>query len=109
MKDYLKTVKNTDGAYRNNGSAVYNVYFADGTVVGININGHDYYFCLNAKALDEYSAKPCVRENYVGKGIEPYINYENTDCSLKDYYKLSPSKTIQMNGWKIPDNYAWKY
>ena len=134
LKDYLKTVKNTDGAYRNNGSAVYNVYFADGTVVGININGHDYYFCLNAKALDEYvasgeskgrgskcfvfgfypsktaySAKPCVRENYVGKGIEPYINYENTDCSLKDYYKLSPSKTIQMNGWKIPDNYALKY
>lgn len=56
-----------------------------------------------------YSAKPCVRENYVGKGIEPYINYENTDCSLEDYYKLSPSKTIQMNGWKIPDNYSWKY
>lgn len=73
-----------------------------------------------------------TRKNYLNKGLEPYVSNklyasdvtdstnsptcvkdENDECVImeeKDLYtnKLYATKIIQMNNWKIPDDYPWK-
>ena len=59
-----------------------------------------------------------VRNNYYNKGIEPYVRAELTDedgnvnitSSIKDLYNIAEmyTKLIQLNGWKIPDDYPGK-
>ena len=68
---------------------------------------------------------PYAIQQYYNKGIEPYVSAQarNEDGTLikdengnsiaateKDLYKCrwTATKIIQVNGWKIPDDYPWK-
>lgn len=114
-------------------SSVYGVYLSDGTILAAGTD--DMSVFLNKKALDNYiqgvnlfhfrfaPAKNDARNRnkyHLGKGFEPYAwGWDGTKeglindttsgygCSEEQqgYYC---TKLIQMNGWKIPENYPRK-
>jgi len=133
LMNYIKDLKT---GIKNNH---FTIYFADGSGALIEYFGHDWYYCLEAKSLSENlpsaRGKKCFRfglypdynkvcgatsysaKNFQNKGIEPYVNcrIQNEDGTISDttekdlYKKGYYSKIIQLNGWKIPDDYPLKF
>ena len=105
--------------------------FPDGS--GLSINSSDFYWCVKASYIDDFSKyrrsaqcmtfgfypnypniedRECVVANYRDKGVEPYIAGES-DCSrINDPEYLCNSgahssyyaRALQINGWKFPKN-----
>lgn len=111
------------------------VYFQDGSIMNFGVSAVTYY--INEKALKstsfgtdkfafyyhpQYSSKPYYRYHYA-KGIEPYaFNWAGTVENLKTSKNYGCSLTaqipsrgayctmlIKLNGWKIPDDYPFKF
>lgn len=139
FKKYLKSVKTGET------NGFFTVYFADGSGVYSNYYGKDWFYCINAKDLKNFSNKQgtsCFRfgfyptgldvssasysyKNFYNKGIEPYViaiarneeggfmtdeggnNIYTTEDDL--YEQKCYAKAIQLNGWKIPDDYPFKF
>jgi hypothetical protein len=128
LQPYLKTihVEKTESAL--------NVYFPDGSVDSIRYRGKDHYYCIAANKLPEgISGKDCFTfgfypdapswnepwflnnsngadrvkyDNFANRGVEPYMSYSSWDGTIDTLLQRGNySKAIQLNGWKIPDNY----
>ena len=128
---YLKTVK-TDKANNN-----FILYFVDGSGMSMTFRERDYLYCIDAKSkyfsgdYSEFLGSNCFRfgfypnlqetpacdKNYKDKGIEPYVpcyvtddegNTITFDETLLYKNASAAAKIIQLNDWKIPDDYPWK-
>ena len=108
------------------------LYFADGSSAAMSYGGSDYMYCITAKYLeDSYvygtgraklgrecfmfgfypKGSSSARSKYFkDKGVEPYIDYswDGTKEGLKTK-AVNYAKLIQLNGWKIPDDYPIKF
>ena len=126
LNNYLKVLKTEytesvyDGATRN----ALRVYFLNGSAVDIRYGGSDYIFYPEANnTKDEHcECKSCFffglypngavgeRDNhFLNKGVEPYLSYE-WDGTYESLIELKQcAKIIQLNGWKIPDDYPYKF
>ncbi len=138
FKEYLKTVKVEKDSNK------INVYFADGS--GVGIIGNDWIYCIKARNLQDinvsflvpnelvgtkcftfgiYPTGPCSEgtlsyNNFYNKGVEPYVvcttrnsdgvvdenSHITTEADLADN-AYHATKLIQMNGWRIPDDYPF--
>lgn len=119
---YLKKYIKTTGIKKCNGEFLC-IYFADGSILRMTYYGHDYRYYLNSKALTAqkdginhffFALYPAgaqgLRSKYfINKGVEPYISsqWDGTYEGLKR--DKAYSKLIQINGWKIPDDYPLKF
>ncbi len=106
------------------------LYFSDGTVLRW-YNYHDMTFYTNNRSCTKnarcmfsfsFAPKGGTYWGYAkGKGVEPYnfnLNINNAEewCKRKDE-ELAGSVSgnsyctmwIKLNGWKIPDDYPWKF
>ncbi len=120
-----------------NGNRLFVIYFLDGSAARIGWQGHDWGFFPNAKDINKTDDKivdghnsflfgfyPTTNEHayaikhYYNKGIEAYIPHYIKDEDGKILYKTDDSKLyeakaytaiIQRNGWKIPENYPFKF
>lgn len=119
LKDYLKVSKTEYN------SSCLNLYFSDGSGVCLKYGGMDWHYCVEAKYLPPKSdneGKGCfifgfypkgtsgLRSKYFyNKGVEPYIadTWDGDETNL--YYYKNYAKAIQLNGWKIPDDYPIKF
>ena len=134
---YLKT--NNTGIYNfKDGTRCFAIYFTDGSGATITYKGHDWFYCINARYLDEwnkYHGSQCfkfgfyptwgsgqsgqshLKSTYQNKGIEPYVNASkvNEDGSVSPttpgdlYSQKWYAKAIQLNNWTIPDDYPVRY
>ena len=120
FKDYLKVLKTE---YNTDPKGLF-IYFADGSVVRLSYGGRDYTYYINNKHFDNCNqGKDCfmfafytnyavgLRKDYfIGKGIEPYIHsgWDGTREGLRADAR-SCVKLIQINGWKIPEDYPIKF
>lgn len=139
FKDYLKTVKVEKDTKK------LNVYFADGS--GVGIMGKDWIYCIKAKDLKDmnvvftypnpfvgskcfafgiYPTGACTEgtysyNNFYNKGVEPYVvcMSRNSDGEIDENSQFTTeadlagnayhaTKLIQMNGWRISDDYPFK-
>lgn len=99
LKKYTKVLKTdvTNVKIHKNGTtrSLFSIYFADGSGASIGWMGHDWYYCVNAKDLPDFSDKrgtdcfmfgfyPVVtpnstvgqtysNKNFNGKGLEPFV------------------------------------
>ena len=111
------------------------MYFADGSLLRISTNGRDYVFYINSKSFigdkttdnnnksmgrDVFSFRFAPYYNEPNNKIfEPdKINWDGTESDLfnNSSYGCANSKSkhyctaiIQLNGWKIPDDYPIKF
>ena len=115
------------------------IYFQDGCAMRMDIwgegtNGGHFYFCPKSADCKIIEDKNIGKTAFVfafwtdtfnafkihgGKGIEPYaVHWNGSDLNaLYNYGKLGCStgrgfyctKIIQLNGWKIPDNYPFRF
>ena len=138
FKDYLKTLKVEKDINK------INVYFADGS--GVGIMGSDWIYCIKAKDLQDidvefpepnelvgtkcfafglYPRGACIEgtfsyNNFYNKGVEPYVvcMSRNSDGEIDESSQFTTeadlagnayhaTKLIQMNGWRIPDDYPF--
>lgn len=99
------------------------LYFNDGSCVRIK-HPWDYYFypvasdvkkanAIRGKdffpfRMDQNFSRDCFKNEFKNKGIEPFID-DNWDCTERGLYvsPYSSTKLIQINGWKIPNDYPW--
>ena len=151
LKNYTKILKTdvTNVKMHKNGTtrSLFSIYFTDGSGVSLDYRGHDWYYCVNAKNLPNFSDKrgtncfmfgfyPVVtpnptigqtysNKNFNGKGVEPFVINVTEDENgeqIKDddgnkimttekdlYQQKCYAKAIQLNGWKIPDDYPLKF
>jgi len=120
LKNYIKVTKTEYTTEIWGGS--YLLYFADGSIVAMSYRGHDYIYFIDSNALKHKKvgknmfpfgfygsllAMPRGKE-FANKGVEPYISngYDGT----REFLKTNPengAKLIQLNGWKIPDDYPF--
>ena len=95
------------------------VYFADGSAMRLTYYGHNFHFYPVAKKFETkniYGRDQFVfalypdsdNINYKNKGVEPGCpsNWDGSYEILKTN-KDWAAKLIQMNNWKIPDDYPW--
>ena len=114
----------------------FTIYLADGSGVRIGYKGHDWYYCIKVKYLNDwkkYNGSKCflfgfyptwtsstqshLVSTYVNKGIEPYVGSMKTDedgnrveTTMDDLYTSEwYAKAIQLNNWTIPDDYPVRY
>ena len=99
------------------------VSFADGSCLYIGWRGHDYSYYINCGKKAElgksafmfglYPVPTYITESryeyYYKKGIVPYVSSE-WDGTKEDLYNRTTdyTKIIELNGWKIPDDYPVK-
>jgi len=101
------------------------LYFLNGSAVDLAYGGSDYMFYPEAKDAENGECDPCktcflfamypngasgLRNNqFLNKGVEPYVSdtWDGTNESLKEWNNCA--KLIQLNGWKIPDDYPAKF
>ena len=126
-KNYIKVLK-TDffiNPYDNNQHMRF--YFADGSISLMSWYGADYWYCIDQKSADNpvvgkncfpFALMPASEEKgqqrtkyFRNKGLEPYIvpkTWDGTREGLKEN-PLNYTKLIQLNGWKIPEDYPLKF
>ena len=146
LKKYTKVLKTdvTNVKIHKNGTTVslFTIYFTDGSGASIGWMGHDWYYCVNAKDLPDFSDKRgtgCFMfgfyptysnsdaaytvKTYFNKGVEPYIGGSQIEVGRDEegnpimafptedtlYQGRYYAKAIQLNGWKIPDDYPLKF
>lgn len=131
---YMKTIK-VDTVDWNNGPVI---YFADGSALEAahETSLNDWVFWPSAHDRFKKAAKrgkdgftfyysPSTVKyssgwlSYYHNGFEPYIfNWDGTkedlykkcgESTYSTYYGNLCTKIIQLNGWKIPDDYPWKF
>ena len=107
------------------------LYFADGSIIKIKPYLSDIVFYINKKAVKNttsgenrfnFQFYPVVQSTetspeswkyLIGKGFEPYT--WNWDGEIESLYRSCATdggyctKIIQLNGWKIPDDYPHKF
>lgn len=111
-----------------NSSGIFEVYFADGSLLKLpQQNTRDWSYYTSEKCISGQIAARCqfhfefVPNNtdagwkhHYNKGLEPWkYNWDGKEESLKEgcysgeklYYCTA---YIQLNGWKIPDDYPYK-
>ena len=134
LAKYIKTTK-VEKTFLDN-EKLY-LYFADGSILSITPWVSDMFFYINGKALTKpqnglnafsFQFYPVLKsyENYpekwtylVGKGFEPYawswdgtkegLYYDGLYACAKTKSPHYCTKIIQLNGWKIPDDYPLKF
>lgn len=132
FKDYLKISEKKFIKVRNNYYIL--IYFNNGSAAKIGYAGVDWNFYPYAKNVEKtdvvlgrdifmfgfytnvykYISNICTQypiwcKYFVGKGMEPYIKIQWTGkyADLKDNYGYA--KIIQLNGWKIPKDYPFRF
>ncbi len=115
FKNYLKYNK----LLYDNEESMLLVYMSDGSVVAVGYAGSDYNYCINYEAYkSNVHGRGCFlfgfyprgayglrNDLFKDKGIEPYVPY-NWDGTFENLYNVGAwAKIIQLNNWKIPDNY----
>lgn len=135
IKKHVKTLKTDTIVRKDDGKRRFVIYFADGSGASLTYGGHDWNYCINAKDLF-YSkmslGKSCFafgfypttnehaysKKHYNNKGMEPFIPYYIKDEDGKIIYQTDDNKLyeakaytaiIQKNGWRIPDDYPFKF
>ena len=120
LKKYLKNVDSVSFKEKVSFQQqnVLQIYLADGSGFYLSYRGQDYQFFPNSA---NFKKKNKVRgidyfvfgfypngENHPGKKFEPYVfgTWDGTMEYLKN--NNSYAKIIQLNGWKIPDDYPLK-
>ncbi len=105
------------------------LYFSDGTALRVN-NSHDMAFYINpsctkpARCFFNFNFAP-KGGTYFGysknKGVEPYnfnLNINNAEAWCKKKDEMMPGQVsgyayctmwIKQNGWKIPEDYPYKF
>ena len=109
------------------------VYYSDGSMLSFNRSGWDFF----PKASDYNKTGPkngiknfiflfspaSTSNNYkyhTGKGVEPYMyswngtethlrNNATYGCNNDNYVRAFCTQLIRINGWKIPDDYPFKF
>ena len=135
LKNYLKFDKLETDVYVNVGDEVYHyllIYLSDGSVLAIHPNQlHDFSLFIDYKPGKElkrgvnsflFSIKRAGDNEevyYKGLKFSPYVwNWDGTKEGLLhagdgygcgETYNAYCTKLIQMNGWKIPDDYPLKF
>ncbi len=115
LKPYLSYTK------YNFGYEGFVVYFTDGSCLRIK-HPWDYYFYPTASDKEKSDVKGktvfpfqmdqnftgCKTTIFKNKGLEPFIT-DDWDCTERGLYNspYNSTKLIQINGWKIPDDYPW--
>lgn len=100
------------------------VYLADGSCFHIGYSGQDYVYYINCGQEPEmgknafmFAFYPNMRLKlytneyvYYKKGIVPYVQASSDTITLEGLYSntLNYTKIIELNGWKIPDDYPVK-
>ena len=111
------------------------LYFADGSAAAMGYAGSDYLYCTTVEYLKNTYLNPTQSINhnnegrecftfgfypngasgarnkyFKGKGVEPYLTatWDGTREGLKNNVG-NYAKLIQLNGWKIPDDYPIKF
>lgn len=135
LAKYVKVIKSAD-MLDENGSPMVIAYFADGSRVDIRANGRDYLFYVNSKKTEDavrgvdvfaFVFYPNASIGYTErlkytykKGVEPYawewdgereslFNNSVYGCnSTSGTNNLYCTKLIQLNNWKIPNDYPKK-
>ena len=103
-----------------------NIFLPNGSVVRMGYIGHDYVLVLSEKEMNnKILGKNCFlfgfypngaghgearNLNFKNKGIEPYV-HENWTGEYNNLWinSLSYAKILQLNNWKIPNNYPYKF
>ena len=118
LKKYIKTtgIKKCRGEYLC-------MYFSDGSTVKISYYGRDYEYYINGKALTDpksginkfgfafypTGAAGLRGKHFINKGVEPYI-YQAWDGTYEGLKSDGAyAKLIQLNGWRVPDDYPLKF
>ena len=126
LKKYVK-ITNTeyilDSDNKNVGMLL--LYFANGSGAKMGYSGRDYLFFPNAAKMKKNNnqdgkdyfrfglypagADGKRRTEFLNKGVEPYItsDWDGTREGLRKN-KQNYTKLIQLNNWKIPDDYPIK-
>ncbi len=103
-----------------------NIFLPNGSIVEMGYIGHDYVLALSEKEMNnKILGKNCFlfgfypngaghgearNLNFKNKGIEPYVHanwtgeYNNLWINSQSYAKI-----LQLNNWKIPNNYPYKF
>ncbi len=127
LKPYLKV---TDVQYKITswGKGNLFLYFPDGSAVRLAYLGKDMCYVINAKDLD---TKEVLGQNsflfgfyprgagdvsrkrhkyFLDKGVEPYLT-DSWDGTIEGLKRDSGmfAKLIQLNGWRVPDDYPLKF
>jgi len=105
------------------------IYLADGSAVRIGYAGHDYKLVIRKieqsvvggdgyiVGVDGFNfgfypegASGARNQNFKNKGIEPYIeaSWDGDPATLYNH-TINYAKIIQLNGWKIPEDYPVKF
>src|SRR5574344_1050038 len=134
-KYFCKYIKRLKSEYRNiNGDNCYLLYFNDGSIMCYRTNLVDIYFFTNEKALESnvfgknrfcFSFFPIRKINedprnliFIGKGLITWAfrwdgNIETLKadstygCNKTAKWAAYCARLIQLNGWKIPDDYPY--
>ncbi len=126
-KKYLKILKTDFFINPYNNLQYMRFYFVDGSIALMGWYGADYWYCIDPKSTDNpYIGKNCFAfalmpaseekgqprtKYFLNKGLEPYIvpnTWDGTREGLKQD-SLNYTKLIQLNGWKIPEDYPLKF
>ncbi len=93
------------------------VYMADGSCVSIGYRARDYVYYINCGKKSEMGKSAFMfglypnnwQKYYNKKGIVPYVSFD-WDGTKEALYNntLFYTKIIELNGWKIPDDYPVK-
>ena len=86
-----------------------NVYFMDGTRVSISGEGWNFDVNIN-KSEKRYGTDIFPFKFYKDKGLQPYVNNVNPAywCT-ENGNGANCTQVIMENGWKIPDDYPYKF
>ena len=139
LKKYLKTTDvKFEGSACYPDYNVLKIYFPNGSGAEMQYGAKDYVFFPNAKDMDSENCTICknafyfgfypayntennpaipkfITDNYRYKGMEPYLgaapvkNWDGNIDNLMANEIGHCTKVIQMNGWKIPDNYPIRF
>ncbi|MDR1167926.1 MAG: type II secretion system GspH family protein [Heliobacteriaceae bacterium] len=94
------------------------IKFIDGSSDIISYYGHDHTYCLNSKqqkygtncfTFGFYPTYTIFNKHHYDKGVEPYIR-NDWDGTYEDLPRVNGyTRMIQLNNWKIPDDYPLKF
>lgn len=125
-KNVLKYTKIEYSQSSVNTQSSLNIFLPNGSIIAMGYIGHDYLLILSEKAMNnKIRGKNCFLFgfypngaahgearylNFKNKGMEPYV-YEYWTGEYDDLWKssLSHAKILQLNNWKIPNNYPYKF
>ena len=110
LAKYIKTSKDLQPHLSSDNLTNVNVYFTDGSYVGISGEGWNYVIESNRWDKQTYGTVVFPFYFYKEKGLQPFFNDVNPAFACGGSGNgANCTQVIMENGWKIPDDYPYKF